>query len=58
MILNFCFIALSMGLVGCVYILRGMFEDTLEDHSIVDYLKLFYQAIDASFNYVLLKIIM
>lgn len=45
-----------MGLVGCVYILGGMFQDTLEDHSIQEHLKLFYQ--DASFNYVLLKIIM
>lgn len=29
-----------------------------EDHNIQEYLELFYQAIDASFNYVLLKSIM
>lgn len=35
-----------------------VWEDMLEDHSIQEYLELFYQAIDASFNYVLLKVIM
>lgn len=35
-----------------------MWEDMLEDHSIQEYLELFYQAIDASFNHVLLKVIM
>lgn len=33
-------------------------EDMLEDDSIQECLKSFCQAIDASFNYVLLKIIM
>lgn len=50
MILNFCIIDLSMGMVGCVYVLGGMFQNMLEDHSIQEYLKLFYQAIDASLS--------
>lgn len=42
---------LSMGLVKCVY---HMGEH--ENHNIQEYLELFYQTIDASFNYVLFKI--
>lgn len=54
MIINFCIIDLFMELVGREYVLGGQ-----KDHvKITEYLKLFYQTIDASFNYVLLKIIM
>lgn len=35
-----------------------MGEHTPEDHNIQEYFELFHQAIDASFNYVVLKIIM